>query len=353
MSLWEPCDPHAHDTGFPPFELDGLRTFELQARPSKVFVEDLGEPMPPNSTMADFLDHLPAQLAAKALRDLCDALVRAADPNTIAACALGGHVVKTGCGPYLIDLIDKGVLKAVAMNGAAAIHDLELALAGKTSEDVAARLPEGSFGMARETADVFAIAALTGADSGVGLGRALGRYLDSLDCPHADSSILVQAYRRNIPCTVHVALGTDVVHMHPHVRGEALGASSMLDFRILTTVVSRLAGGLWMNLGCAVVMPEVFLKAVSIVRNFGHSLEGLVTANLDMIQHYRGRVNVCGRPSDKSISLTGHHEILIPLVHSIVTAQLAARATEDSPAEAVEAAAAEAACDDEVTAVAA
>src|SRR5690606_10526550 len=160
-------------------------------------------------------------------------------------CAFGGHVIKTGCGPYLIDLMEKRAIKAVALNGAAAIHDLELALAGKTSEDVSARLHEGTFGMARETADVFAVAARTGYDSQIGLGRALGKYLDQLQCPHAESSVLVQAYRMNIPCTVHVALGTDVVHMHPHVSGEALGGSSMLDFQILTTVVSRLARGLW------------------------------------------------------------------------------------------------------------
>lgn len=321
-------DREQNTTSFPPFDLTGLRTVELQGRPSKVFVEDLGSPIGPDTAFGNFLDHLPRQLAANSLRKLCQLLVDAQADDRMTACAIGGHVIKSGCGPYLIDLMQRGVVKALAMNGAAAIHDVELALAGKTSEDVQARLHDGSFGTAMETADVFAVATQAGREQGIGLGRALGRYLDSLDCPHADISVLVQAYRNNLPCTVHVALGTDVVHMHPHISGEALGESSMIDFRILTTVVSKLAGGLWINMGCAVIMPEVFLKAVSIVRNFGHSLEGLVTANLDMIQHYRGRVNVCGRPSDEGIALTGHHEILIPLIHGIVVSALATQTTE-------------------------
>src|SRR5437899_5445795 len=165
------------------------------------------------------------------------------------------------------------------MNGAAAIHDFELALAGKTSEDVAAQLPSGQFGMARETADAFAVAARTGAENELGLGWALGKHLDAIDPPHGDSSLVLAAYRAGIPCTVHVALGTDIVHMHPHVCGAALGEATMTDFRRLCTVVSTMCRGVWLNLGSAVVLPEVFLKAVSVVRNFGHNLDGLVTVN--------------------------------------------------------------------------
>jgi hypothetical protein len=318
----------------PPFDRAGLRTVPLADRPSKVFVEDLGRPLPADRAFVDFLDALPDQLAARSLRRLCFHLLRVEEEGGMAAVALGGHVIKTGCAPYLIDLMRRGCIKAVAMNGAAAIHDAELALVGKTSEDVGPRLLDGSFGMARETADVYAVAAQLGRQPGVGLGRALGYHLLELHAPHAGVSLLAQAYRLNIPCTVHVALGTDVVHMHPHVAGDALGESSMTDFGILTTVVSRLARGLWINLGCAVVMPEVFLKAVSVVRNFGYDLNGLVTANLDMIQHYRGRTNVCERPGDEGILLTGHHELLVPLCHAIVCAQLAARATADSDAAA-------------------
>jgi uncharacterized membrane protein len=314
----------------PPFDLEGLRTFDLASRPSKVFVEDLGKPLPADPAFARFLDYLPNQLAARSLRRLACHLLRVRNEGRIAVVAMGGHVIKTGCGPYLVDLMRRGLISAVAMNGAAAIHDLELALAGKTSEDVGPRLLDGSFGMARETADVFAVGAQMGRGLKIGLGRALGYHLGELDCPHAEISVVRQAYLLDIPCTVHVALGTDVVHMHAHVCGAALGESSMLDFRMLTTIVSRLAGGLWINLGCAVIMPEVFLKAVSIVRNFGHCLDGLVTANLDMIQQYRGRVNVCERPGDEGIMITGQHELMIPLLHAVTVAQLAQATPEDA-----------------------
>jgi hypothetical protein len=189
---------------------------------------------------------------------------------------------------------------------------------------VSASLPAGQFGMARETADAFAVAARAGAEHERGLGWALGRYLDESGCPHPEVSLLLAAYRAEIPCTVHVALGTDVVHMHPHVSGAALGEASMTDFRRLCGVVATMQGGVWMNLGSAVVLPEVLLKAVAVVRNFGHDLSGLVTVNLDKQSHYRGRVNVLDRPAAEGIELVGHHEILLPLLHAAVASQLAA-----------------------------
>jgi hypothetical protein len=309
-----------------PFDLHGLKTYDLASRPSKVFVEDLGTPLAAGAAVGDWLDALPKQLAAGELRKVRDHLCRArADGRTVVA-ALGGHVIKTGCGPYLIDWIRHGVVTAVAMNGAAAIHDVELALAGKTSEDVGATLHAGQFGMARETADAFAVAALDGAQRDIGLGAGLGRFLAGTRCLHPEASVLLAAHQSGVPCTVHVALGTDIVHMHPHVSGAALGESSLLDFRLLCTVVSKLANGVWMNLGSAVVMPEVLLKAVSVVRNFGHSLDGLTTVNLDKESRYRSTVNVVSRPAahGTGIELTGHHEILIPLLHAAVAATLAA-----------------------------
>ncbi len=237
--------------------------------------------------------------------------------------ALGGHVIKTGCGPYLIDWVRRGVVKAVAMNGSAAIHDFELALAGKTSEDVSASLQAGKFGMARETADAFAVSARAGAENDLGLGTALGKYIADLHCPYADTSLVLAAYEAGIPCTIHVALGTDIVHMHPHVSGEALGEASLIDFRRLCTVVAGMERGVWMNLGSAVLLPEVLLKAVSVVRNFGHSLDGLVTVNVDKESRYRSTVNVLSRPGDEGIELTGHHEILLPLLHAAVACKLA------------------------------
>jgi len=307
-----------------PFDLHGLKTCDLASRPSKVFVEDLGQPMAAGATVGDWLESLPHQLAGNDLRRVRDHLCRAHWNGCTVTAALGGHVIKTGCGPYLIDWVKRGLVGAVVLNGAAAIHDLELALAGKTSEDVGASLPTGQFGIARETADAFAVAARVGAEDDRGLGWALGQYLSETTCLHADVSLLLAAYRAGIPCTVHVALGTDVVHMHPHVSGAALGEASMIDFRRLCSVVATMQAGVWMNLGSAVVLPEVLLKAVAVVRNFGHDLDGLVTVNLDKQSHYRGRVNVLDRPSTEGIELIGQHEILLPLLHAAVACRLAA-----------------------------
>jgi hypothetical protein len=307
-----------------PFDLGGLISYDLESRPSKVFREDLGRPLPPGATVDEWLDAMPRQLAGQAVRRVRFHLARAHSEGRTVVAALGGHVIKTGCGPYLIDWIKKGLIRAVAMNGAAAIHDFELALAGKTSEDVAATLHEGKFGMARETADAFAIASRAGSEHEVGLGQALGRHMDGLRCPHGDISVVLACYRAGIPCTVHVAIGTDIVHMHPHVSGAALGESSHLDFRHLCRVVAGMAHGIWLNLGSAVMMPEVLLKAVSVARNFGHSLDGLITVNLDKESRYRSTVNVLNRPAAEGIELTGHHEVLIPLLHASLAAQLAA-----------------------------
>jgi len=306
-----------------PFDLQGLRTYSLRDRPSKVFIDHLGRPLPPGAGVADLIDTLPQQLAGVTLRKVRDHLARCAADRRTVAVAIGGHVIKTGCAPYLIDWIERGLVSAVAMNGSAAIHDFELASAGKTSEDVAAQLPAGEFGMARETADALAIAAQVGSRHDIGLGQALGRHIDDLRCPHAQCSLVHAAWRCGIPCTVHVALGTDIVHMHPHVSGAAMGESSLIDFRKLCSVVAGLAHGVWMNIGSAVVMPEVFLKAVSVVRNFGHTLDGLVTVNLDKESRYRTLVNVLFRPASEGLELVGHHEIQIPLLHAALAAELA------------------------------
>jgi hypothetical protein len=310
-------------TPIKPFDLQGLKTYGLKERPSKVFVEDLGQPVGAGASVGDWLDALPRQLAGNDLRRVRDHLCRAYEERRTTIAAIGGHVIKTGCALYLIDWIQRGLVSAVALNGAAAIHDFELALAGKTSEDVAGQLPGGKFGMARETADAFAVAARAGAENDTGLGQALGRYLDELECPHSNASLVLAAYRAGIPCTIHVALGTDTVHMHPHVSGAALGEASLIDFRRLCSMVATLQNGVWLNLGSAVVLPEVLLKAVSVVRNFGHSLEGLVTVNVDKQSHYRSTVNVLDRPASQGIELIGHHEILLPLLHAAVAHQLA------------------------------
>ncbi|HEV3385304.1 MAG TPA: hypothetical protein VG097_10825 [Gemmata sp.] len=306
-----------------PFDLKGLRTYELASRPSKVFAADLGRAVDVSTPIGNWLDSLPKQLAANELRKVRDHFLRANRTGKMLAIAIGGHVIKTGCAPYLIDLIKRGVIGSLSMNGSAAIHDFELGFGGKTSEDVGLQLHAGNFGMARETAEAFAVAAREGARQERGLGFALGQYMESMDCAHPEASLVLAAYRAGIPCTVHVALGTDIVHMHPQVSGAALGEASMLDFRILCTVVSKLGGGVWMNIGSAVVMPEVFLKAVSVVRNFGCDLDGLVTVNFDKESKYRTGMNVLRRPGSEGIEVIGHHELLIPLLHAVVVAGLA------------------------------
>ena len=307
-----------------PLDLHGLQTYDLKSRPSKVFHEDLGRPVHAGASIGEWIESLPRQLAGKDIRRIRDCLWKAHEDRRVRVAAIGGHVIKTGCGPYLIDWLQRGMLSAVALNGAAAIHDFELAVGGKTSEDVAAQLPRGQFGMVRETADAFAIAARAGAEHELGLGWALGKYMEGLDCPYGDSSVVLAAYRAGIPCTVHVAFGTDIVHMHPHVSGAALGEATMIDFRRLCAVVCSMQEGVWLNLGSAVVLPEVFIKAVSIAHNFGHSLDGLVTINVDKQSQYRSRVNVLERPSSQGIELIGHHEILLPILHAALAEKLAA-----------------------------
>jgi hypothetical protein len=304
--------------------LDDLRYEPLAQRPSKLSLTDLGRLCGPNPRFNDWLEDLPRLLGAAALIRLRDRIVRAHATRRPIVAAIGGHVVKTGCAPYLIDWIGRDLLHGLALNGSAAIHDLELAIAGKTSEDVDARLLAGSFGFARETSELFTEACKRAAARSVGLGTALGELILRHGGPGLDASLLVAALRSGIPLTIHVAIGTDIVHMAPALDGAALGKVGLFDFRALCALVARMAGGVWLNLGSAVVMPEVFLKAVSIARNLGYSLDGLTTANLDFDQKYRGRVNVLERPGSEGIGLVGHHEILIPLLHAAVVARLAA-----------------------------
>ncbi|MFO0969874.1 MAG: hypothetical protein U0793_30320 [Gemmataceae bacterium] len=323
------CHPTLHAPHHPalepmrPYDLSGLVTYDLVSRPSKVFHDDLGRLVGPETSMHDWLSSLPRQLGANDVRRVAQHLARAKREGRTVAIGLGGHVIKTGCAPYLIDWVKQGLIKGVAMNGSAAIHDFELALAGKTSENVTAQLPNGQFGMVRETADAFAVAARVGAENEMGLGAALGKHLHDVGCDHPDASLVLACYHAGVPCTIHVALGTDIVHMHPHVSGACLGEASLVDFRRLCSVVASMQHGVWMNLGSAVIMPEVFVKAVSVVNNFGHNLDGLVTVNLDKQAQYRSRVNVLERPSCEGIELIGYHEVMLPLLHAAVACELA------------------------------
>ncbi|MFQ3581575.1 MAG: hypothetical protein SNJ67_13365 [Chloracidobacterium sp.] len=301
-----------------PLDFAGLSTYPLAARPSKVSARDLSRPCPPGATLRDFFASLPNILAVKELRAAA-AAVRAARARGRAVIAgFGGHVIKCGLGPLLIDLMAQGYLTAFACNGSSAIHDFEIALVGATSEDVDATLGSGAFGGAEETGTGFNAACAAAAADGIGLGEGLGRWLDAAQPPYAEQSVLIQAYRRRAPVTVHVAIGTDITHIHPTAVGAHLGAATHHDFRLLCGLVRELHdGGVYLNFGSAVILPEVFLKAVTTVRNLGYPLTTFTTVNFDFIQHYRPLTNVVRRPvaggAGRGIALTGHHELLLPL----------------------------------------
>ncbi len=305
-----------------PIDLRGLKTYPIAKRRNLVHIKDFGA-LAKGAAAADLINSLPDIYAGRDLRALIHDIHRAHRAGRTVAAAIGGHVIKVGGGPILADLVRRGVVTALAMNGAAAIHDYELSLIGATSEDVAEGLQDGSFGMAAETAEAFAQAALVGA-SGGGLGHAIGAMASKNK--HAKISLLAACAKAGIPATVHLSVGADITHMHPQVSGRDLGEATLVDFRLLCSVVGGLEGGVWMNIGSAVMMPEVFLKAVSVARNLGRKLKTFTTVNLDMIQHYRPRANVLARPRGKAIAITGHHEILLPLLRAGVVAALEGRA---------------------------
>jgi hypothetical protein len=308
--------------GHPPIDLQHLKTYPLTKRRNLVSAKDFAGLAEPGRELDKFLRSFPNLFAAKEFRALVSAIVQARRHHKDVVVAMGAHVIKTGCSPLIIDLIDRGVITAIALNGGGAIHDYEISLIGETSEDVATSLEDGSFGMAEETAKAMGLAFKEGARTGHGVGRFLGELIQSEKNPHAKLSVLAAAARKGIPATLHVAVGTDIVHMHPGVSGMALGEGAILDFRILCGVVTHLEGGVWLNVGSAVVLPEVFLKALAVARNLGHSVRHFTTANLDMQQHYRPRTNVLARPKGQAIAITGHHEILLPLLRAAILCEM-------------------------------
>lgn len=303
-------------TEYRPVDLSGLRTVGLAERPSKVRVEDFARPARAGASFAEFMAGLPRILFGEDVRAVVDAVVRARRAGRPVIVGLGAHVIKCGLSPVLIDLMERGIVTALAMNGAGPIHDVEIALVGRTSEDVQAGLREGAFGMARETGELIHDA-LAAAGPATGLGAAIGRRLLEVRAPHAGFSLLATAARLGLPATVHVAIGTDIVHMRPGASGAAIGQASFVDFRLLTAVVADLSGGVYVNAGSAVILPEVFLKAFTIAQNLGAGLHDFTTVNIDMLAHYRPTVNVVQRPATvggRGYTLTGRHELLIPLL---------------------------------------
>ena len=308
--------------GYEEFPLDDVRTYPLASRTSKVDVSQFRRPYQPGGSMQDWLASLPAILAADELRAVAAAMRAARGRPAPIVWGLGGHVIKTGMGPVLADLMARGFVSAVALNGAALIHDFEIAIGGRTSEDVDAALGPGNFGMADETATWLNGAISHGVASGKGLGESVVAFLGSDSrVAHPDASLLCAAARHGVPVTVHVAIGTDVIHMHKAASGAMIGEGSLRDFRYFTSFVGRLAGGVYLNCGSAVVLPEVFLKAVSLARNRGIPLDGLTTVSLDFIRHYRPLTNVVHRPTagtGQGHVLVGHHELMIPLLAAAV-----------------------------------
>jgi hypothetical protein len=302
-----------------PLSFDALKTVPIDARGGKVRIEDFARPYTRGGVNA-WLDSLPKILAADSFRGVIEAVRRAREQKRAILWGMGGHVIKCGLADVLLDLARRGWITAFVMNGAASIHDFEIAIAGQTSEDVEAVLPDGRFGAAEETGREMNVAIVEGARDGIGMGEALGRRLEKLAKPEfAPHSIVYGAYQVSIPLTVHVAMGTDTPHTHPAADGAAIGSATHRDFRLLCSLVRGLdGGGVYLNLGSAVVLPEVFLKAVSVVRNLGHSLAGFTTVNFDFLQHYRPKVNVVERPHARSggrgYAITGHHELMIPLL---------------------------------------
>jgi hypothetical protein len=304
-----------------PLDPARVRTIPLGKRASKVDVRLLGARVRAGLTMRAFLRGLPDILGAHDLRAGADQIASAIRRGRPVVLGMGAHPIKVGLGPVIVDLLERGRLAAVAMNGACLVHDFELAWGGRTSEDVGPGLDEGIFGMARETGEFLNRASKEGVARGLGLGRAVGDAINTARLPHRKASILSTCARLDVPATIHVAVGTDIIHMHPSADGAAIGEGSLRDFRLLASLVSRLEGGVYINLGSAVLLPEVFVKALNLARNVGHRVRALTTIDMDFNRHYRPLVNVVTRPTalgGRGIQLTGHHEIMFPLLWSAV-----------------------------------
>jgi len=307
---------------YQPIDLSLVEAFSIEDRTHKVHLDDLARPAPAQASMPEFVASLPQTPVTQGLHTLATGVARAVRAEAPVVVAFGGHVVKCGLGPVLVDLMERGIVSAVVTHGAGAIHDVELAFHGATSEDPAETMRDGRFGMVEETPGYLNDAARLGRHRG--LGQAIGDLMneDPEEFPHADRSILAGAARLGCTATVHVAIGTDTVHMHPEAEGADIGEATLIDFRKLCAVVRDMAEGVWINLGSAVILPEVFMKAYTVAANLGAELDHMTTANLDQIQHYRPAQNVLRRPTDEGVALTGHHEIMLPLVRHLILLEL-------------------------------
>lgn len=307
---------------FRPVSSKKLKTYSIRTRKSKVRVSDFAQPFEPGGSFKDFLNRLPDILSAKDLMYIVSAITNSYKNEDVIAAGLGAHVIKVGLGPVIIDLMERGIIQAVALNGAGIVHDFEAAFTGQTSEDVDSEIGSGTFGMAEETGTLLNKAIEKGFKKGWGIGRSVGDMINRSGYPHKDLSILAAGVRLGVPVTVHVAIGTDIIHIHPQMNGGVTGECSYRDFQLFAGVVAKLEGGVYLNIGSAVVLPETFLKALTLVRNLGYKVQNFTTVNMDFIQHYRPLTNVVRRPTKdgagKGYTLTGHHEIMLPLLAAAV-----------------------------------
>ncbi len=302
-------------------DLNKINTIQLDSRKCKVAIKDFAKTAKKGASFNDFYDSLPDILASRNLKYLVEAIVSAYKKEKMVIFMMGAHVIKCGLSGLIIDLMKRGIVRAVALNGAGVIHDTEIALIGRTSEDVGEGIVDGTFGMAKETATFINEAINSGLGSGIGIGEAVGGAIVKAKLPNKEMSILANGYELNCPVTAHVAIGTDIIHQHPSANGEAIGEGSLLDFKNFIYSVSRLEDGVAINFGSAVLLPEVFLKALTVARNLGHKTKVFTTANFDMISQYRPYQNVLSRPTSgggKSYNMTGHHEIMIPLLYRAI-----------------------------------
>ena len=309
-----------------PINLNQVTTYPIRERVNKVSIRDFATPPSQTGGLQEFLSSLPNILKAPDFLDLADRIVTAHQRNKPVIVMMGGHVVKCGLSPILIDLMQRGIITALALNGGCSIHDFEIALIGETSEDVGEYLQTGKFGMVEETGRLMNEAIREAADAGIGMGEGLGQKLIQINASYGDYSLLAAGVRLGLPVTVHVAIGTDIIHQHPSADGGAIGETSFTDFRLLAAVVAELGdGGVVLNFGSAVILPEVFLKALTIARNLGNRVTHFTTANFDMIQQYRPLENVVKRPTSQSgqgYMFIGHHEIMIPLLANAICCRL-------------------------------
>ncbi|MEK0450675.1 MAG: hypothetical protein RL088_2943 [Verrucomicrobiota bacterium] len=309
---------------FPALDFSRIRTYPVADRANKVAVEAFAKPHQPGATLASFLDSLPDFLAVQDLKTVVNAMATAVRNGRPILLMMGAHAIKVGLNPLIVDAMRSGIVSAVAFNGAGAIHDFELCYNGETSEDVQRGLNDGTFGMVDETGRMMNAALADGVDRGLGAGRALGER--ALQFPNKHLSIMATGAEIGAPVTVHIAIGTDIIHQHPTTRGDVLGEASYRDFQTFAAVCAQLEGGVVLNVGSAVIMPEVFLKALTVARNLGHKVEKFTTATLDMTRHYRPSENVQRRPTamgGKGVYIVGHHEINLPLLFAAVKEALA------------------------------